>query len=104
MIHGLDTSFLVAAEVSEHADHASARATIAKLIAVHMRNALTLSSLNARDATSANRTNSITSGWEALDIWHSPSKPLEGSSRILHIHREKMAWLVSIRLRCCPSA
>jgi predicted nucleic acid-binding protein len=33
MIHGLDTGFLVAAELSEHADHLSARATFAKLVA-----------------------------------------------------------------------
>lgn len=33
MIHGLDTSFLVAAEVSEHADHSAARGTLARLIA-----------------------------------------------------------------------
>jgi predicted nucleic acid-binding protein len=32
MIHGLDTGFLVAAEIKEHADHAAARATIARLI------------------------------------------------------------------------
>jgi hypothetical protein len=29
MIHGLDTGFLVAAEVTEHAEHADARATMA---------------------------------------------------------------------------
>ncbi len=28
MIHGLDTGFLVAAEVTEHAEHADARATL----------------------------------------------------------------------------
>ncbi len=33
MMHGLDTSFLVAAEVAEHADHAAARATLARLLA-----------------------------------------------------------------------
>jgi predicted nucleic acid-binding protein len=33
MIHGLDTGFLVAAEVSEHADHVAARATLARLLA-----------------------------------------------------------------------
>jgi predicted nucleic acid-binding protein len=33
MIHGLDTGFLVAAEVSEHAEHAAARATLARLVA-----------------------------------------------------------------------
>jgi predicted nucleic acid-binding protein len=32
MMHGFDTGFLVAAEVMEHADHAVARATIARLI------------------------------------------------------------------------
>ena len=31
MIHGLDTSFLVAAEVQEHADHAAARACLGAL-------------------------------------------------------------------------
>ena len=31
MIHGLDTGFLVAAEIKEHVDHAAARATIARL-------------------------------------------------------------------------
>jgi predicted nucleic acid-binding protein len=33
MIHGLDTGFLVAAELAEHADHVAARATLANLIA-----------------------------------------------------------------------
>jgi predicted nucleic acid-binding protein len=33
MMHGLDTGFLVAAEVLEHADHVSARDTLARLIA-----------------------------------------------------------------------
>jgi predicted nucleic acid-binding protein len=33
MIHGLDTGFLVAAEVAEHADHTAARETLARLIA-----------------------------------------------------------------------
>lgn len=33
MIHGLDTGFLVAAEINEHAEHADARATIARLLA-----------------------------------------------------------------------
>ena len=33
MIHGLDTGFLVAAEVTEHAEHADARATLTRLIA-----------------------------------------------------------------------
>ena len=32
MMHGLDTGFLVAAEVTEHADHANARATLARLL------------------------------------------------------------------------
>jgi predicted nucleic acid-binding protein len=32
MIHGLDTGFLVAAEVREHADHAAARNTLARLL------------------------------------------------------------------------
>jgi predicted nucleic acid-binding protein len=32
MIHGLDTGFLVAAEVTEHADHAAARNTLARLL------------------------------------------------------------------------
>jgi len=31
MMHGLDTGFLVAAEVSEHAEHSAARATLARL-------------------------------------------------------------------------
>jgi len=33
MIHGLDTGFLVAAQIKEHAEHAAARATIASLLA-----------------------------------------------------------------------
>jgi predicted nucleic acid-binding protein len=33
MIHGLDTGFLVAAEVVEHTQHAAARGTLARLIA-----------------------------------------------------------------------
>ncbi|MCI0643137.1 MAG: hypothetical protein L0Y72_31290 [Gemmataceae bacterium] len=33
MIHGLDTGFLVAAEVLEHAEHVAARATLARLLA-----------------------------------------------------------------------
>jgi predicted nucleic acid-binding protein len=33
MIHGLDTGFLVAAEVSEHAQHVAARDTLARLLA-----------------------------------------------------------------------
>ena len=32
MIHGLDTGFLVAAEVREHAAHADARATLAQVL------------------------------------------------------------------------
>jgi predicted nucleic acid-binding protein len=32
MIHGLDTGFLVAAEVLEHAEHVAARDTLARLI------------------------------------------------------------------------
>ncbi len=32
MIHGLDTGFLVAAEVKEHAAHPDARATLAQLL------------------------------------------------------------------------
>src|SRR5438105_5520282 len=33
MIHGLDTGFLVAAEVVEHAEHVAARSTLARLLA-----------------------------------------------------------------------
>ena len=33
MIHGLDTGFLVAAEVREHAEHAGARVTLAQVLA-----------------------------------------------------------------------
>jgi predicted nucleic acid-binding protein len=33
MIHGLDTGFLVAAEVLEHAEHAAARDTLTRLLA-----------------------------------------------------------------------
>jgi predicted nucleic acid-binding protein len=33
MIHGLDTGFLVAAEMIEHAEHAAARVTLARLLA-----------------------------------------------------------------------
>src|SRR4051812_23757908 len=33
MIHGLDTGFLVAAEVLEHAEHTAARDTLARLLA-----------------------------------------------------------------------
>jgi predicted nucleic acid-binding protein len=32
MMHGLDTGFLVAAEVTEHAEHTDARATLAQLL------------------------------------------------------------------------
>jgi predicted nucleic acid-binding protein len=32
MIHGLDTGFLVAAEVREHGTHADARATLAQVL------------------------------------------------------------------------
>jgi predicted nucleic acid-binding protein len=32
MIHGLDTSFLVAVEVQEHAEHGAARQTLARLL------------------------------------------------------------------------
>jgi len=32
MMHGLDTGFLVAAEVTEHAEHTEARATLARLL------------------------------------------------------------------------
>jgi hypothetical protein len=33
MIHGLDTGFLVAAEVLEHTEHVAARVTLARLLA-----------------------------------------------------------------------
>jgi predicted nucleic acid-binding protein len=33
VIHGLDTGFLVTAEVSEHAEHAAARGALARLLA-----------------------------------------------------------------------
>ncbi len=33
MIHGIDTGFLVAAEVVEHPDHVAARATLFQLLA-----------------------------------------------------------------------
>ena len=33
MIHGLDTGFLVAAEVTEHGEHTGARATLVRLLA-----------------------------------------------------------------------
>ncbi len=32
MIHGMDTGFLFAAEVREHAEHADARGTLARLL------------------------------------------------------------------------
>ena|SRR5437667_11404949 len=34
MIHGLDTGFLVAAEVIEHAEHVAARDTVARLLSI----------------------------------------------------------------------
>ena len=40
MIHGIDTGFLVAAEVIEHPDHASARALLARLLGAGDRLAL----------------------------------------------------------------
>ena len=40
MIHGLDTGFLVAAEVVEHADHTMARQTLAQLVAAGDRVAI----------------------------------------------------------------
>ena len=40
MRHGIDTGFLVAAEVVEHADHASARLKLAELLAAGDRFAL----------------------------------------------------------------
>lgn len=40
MIYGLDTGFLVAAEVLEHAEHAAARATLQRLLANEDRFAL----------------------------------------------------------------
>jgi len=40
MIHGLDTSFLVAAEVAEHVDQANARTTIRQLVAAGDRIAI----------------------------------------------------------------
>ncbi|MDA1050973.1 MAG: type II toxin-antitoxin system VapC family toxin [Planctomycetota bacterium] len=40
MIHGLDTGFLVAAEVVEHADHSTARQTLSTLLAAGDRLAL----------------------------------------------------------------
>ena len=41
MIHGLDTGFLVAAEVAEHAEHTAARDTLARLAATGDQFALT---------------------------------------------------------------
>lgn len=41
MIHGLDTGFLVAAEVTEHADHSAARQILANLVAAGDRIAIT---------------------------------------------------------------
>ena len=41
MIHGLDTGFLVAAEVAEHADHSNARGVLNDLIAAGDRIAIT---------------------------------------------------------------
>jgi predicted nucleic acid-binding protein len=40
MIHGLDTGFPVAAEVVEHAEHAAARGTLARLLAAGDRIAI----------------------------------------------------------------
>lgn len=40
MIHGMDTGFLVAAAVAEHAEHSAARQTLASLIAVGDRLAI----------------------------------------------------------------
>jgi predicted nucleic acid-binding protein len=40
MIHGLDTGFLVAAEVAEHADHGAARQTLSTLVAAGDRIAI----------------------------------------------------------------
>jgi predicted nucleic acid-binding protein len=40
MTHGLDTGFLVAAELAEHADHVTARGTLVKLIAAGDRIAI----------------------------------------------------------------
>jgi predicted nucleic acid-binding protein len=40
MIHGLDTGFLVAAELVEHAEHAAARQTIARLLVASDRIAI----------------------------------------------------------------
>jgi predicted nucleic acid-binding protein len=40
MIHGLDTGFLIAAEVVEHPQHVAARETLARLIAADDRIAI----------------------------------------------------------------
>jgi predicted nucleic acid-binding protein len=40
MIHGLDTGFLVAAEVAEHADHSNARGVLNDLVAAGDRIAI----------------------------------------------------------------
>ncbi len=40
MVHGLDTGFLVAAEVVEHTDHAAARQRIGRLVAAGDRIAI----------------------------------------------------------------
>ena len=40
MIHGLDTGFLVAAELAEHPEHAAARQTITRLLAASDRIAI----------------------------------------------------------------
>jgi len=40
MIHGLDTGFLVSAEVAEHPEHADARATLSRLLTLGDRVAL----------------------------------------------------------------
>ncbi len=40
MVHGLDTGFLVAAEVVEHSDHAAARQILARLVATGDRVAI----------------------------------------------------------------
>jgi predicted nucleic acid-binding protein len=40
MIHGLDTGFLVAAKVTKHADHADARAVLARLLGASDRVAI----------------------------------------------------------------
>ena len=40
MIHGLDTGFLVAAEVTQHAEHSAARDTLARLLSAGDRIAI----------------------------------------------------------------